>query len=209
MSDASHDQPNGFGSQASISERILACLGLIVFGAIVGIVAVLSEKSGTAITLLGLLFAMLGGSLVALFANSKLTERIRCHLGIAVGLISLGILIGIFAGFRLKATENFKPPAPAGGDKREPIIKINAGHQEQLKGLAQAAKSVLETLPQDDPNRESFDHLLVFLDYLETSDSKLENLEALAKMDAKYDKDGFSSKLKQFRAGLKEANVDK
>src|SRR5262245_36076931 len=82
--------------------RNVACVGLVLFGAVVGGVAALSEASGTATTLLGLLFGLLGGSLVSVFANPKLAERDRYLLGAAVGLISVGIIVGLGVSFALK-----------------------------------------------------------------------------------------------------------
>jgi len=133
---------------ASRREKWLGVGSLVLFGGVVGVVAVLSEKSGTGVTLLGLLFALMGGSLVSLFANPSLTERLRCQLGIAVGLISVGIALGMALAFTLKAdrvattTDQSRPPSP---------FVIHSSQQDQVRQLARACKTVLANIPENDP----------------------------------------------------------
>jgi hypothetical protein len=180
---------------------VAACVGLVLFGAVVGIVAALSVASGTATTLLGLLFALIGGSLVSLFANSKLTEKDRAVLGCAVGLIALGTLLGLSAGFGLKKTEaGGGTGASTGGGS--PVFVIHSTNQDKLTKVKKACKAVLDGLPENDPNRARLEEFFHYLDFLDpaSAKSKLDSIDAiLSGGDEKYNKDAFVSKFREFR----------
>lgn len=92
----------------------VAVLSLLTFGGTIGLITALSRAQGTAITLLGLVFALVGGSVVALYKGTDFTDAQRRGIFRAAGLTSAGILLGLFSGFGLRALELyvFKPNRP-------------------------------------------------------------------------------------------------
>ena len=73
--------------------------GAAAFGVAVGVLTALSTATGTVVTLLGLLFAMIGGSLLALFRRSELSPAGRRGVLDLAGAVSLGIVVGLYLGF--------------------------------------------------------------------------------------------------------------
>jgi hypothetical protein len=127
---------------ASSSLLKWACVSLCLFGFVVGVVSTLSTASGTATTLLGLLFALIGGSVVSLFTNKDLSENDRNKMAIAVGLISLGIVFGLGMGFFLKYLESRgreNPPPIAKDEKKQPedprIFEVHSTNVERIDRL--------------------------------------------------------------------------
>lgn len=179
--------------------RTVACAGLLLFGFVVGSVVALSQAPGTATTLLGLLFGLMGGSLVSLFANPRLTERDRYLLGAAVGLISVGIVVGLGVGFALKKLEAGAVAHNPEG-KGNPVIAIHSHEQLKVTRVKQACKSVLDKLPKDDPNYPKFERLYQYLDYTESLQANLDEIsEILKSNNERYERDAFKSKFEDFR----------
>jgi hypothetical protein len=77
--------------------------GLLVFGVLIGILAALSTAAGTTLTLLGLLFALIGGSLLSWFDREKgVQTRDRNILLAYSGNLAVGGIMGLGVGFGLR-----------------------------------------------------------------------------------------------------------
>lgn len=76
--------------------------GLAAFGMVIGILAGLSTASGTTATLLGLLFASIGGTFLELFNNTRISEENRPLLLIYSGWFSAGMIGGLLLSFGLR-----------------------------------------------------------------------------------------------------------
>jgi hypothetical protein len=73
--------------------------GALAFGVAIGVLTALSTATGTVIALLGLLFPLVGGSLVTLFKGTEMTAEGRAGVLRVGGLVSLGIIVGLYLGF--------------------------------------------------------------------------------------------------------------
>jgi hypothetical protein len=91
------------GAQRTNQRQVVGAL--ITFGITVGVLTALSEGDGTAIALLGLLFTLIGGSLISLYKGDALKPKQRDDAIKAAGVLSLGILAGLTVGFSAKLTE--------------------------------------------------------------------------------------------------------
>lgn len=75
---------------------------LFLFGAALGLMAAVSTQVGTTATLIAALVGLVGGSLVALYQNVTLSTEGQNRVIQAAGLISLGLIVGLYSGFRLR-----------------------------------------------------------------------------------------------------------
>lgn len=89
----------------------MSSYGLAYFGLLVGVLTSLSEATGTATTLIGFLFAMIGGSLLVLFDKTKHSERETKSTLEAIGQVSLFAIVGLGSGFLLRGVDRgfFQP----------------------------------------------------------------------------------------------------
>lgn len=77
------------------------CLAPLTFGATIGLLASFSTAKGLTVTLVGLLFTMIGGSVLSWFDKTKLAPRNRFLFLTVMGFTSGGVIVGILAGFVL------------------------------------------------------------------------------------------------------------
>jgi hypothetical protein len=90
-----------------MARTIWSYWGLFVFGTAIGIMTALSRDTGVTATLLGLLFTLIGGSLLAWYTTKQpssggaqaISEDTRRGLSNGVGLVSSGLLLGLLVGF--------------------------------------------------------------------------------------------------------------
>jgi hypothetical protein len=96
---------------------------LIFFGMLIGVLTAVNETTGLTATLVGLLFALIGGSLVGWYRgvasaeqgpNGRLTPSQVKGVAKGAGTIALGGLIGLLLGFGLKTLDLFliRPNVP-------------------------------------------------------------------------------------------------
>src|ERR1700733_4856135 len=79
-------------------------LGAIAFGLVIGVMTVLSRQNGATATLIGLLFALFGGSLTALVR--QLAAGDRQWIMATTGCMAGGVLVGLLFGFGLTVLES-------------------------------------------------------------------------------------------------------
>lgn len=75
---------------------------LALFGALIGLLTTLSTAAGTTVTLIGLLFALIGSSILSWFDKQKISDADRPFLLAYAGHFALGTLIGLVIGFGLR-----------------------------------------------------------------------------------------------------------
>lgn len=78
---------------------------LLPFGLVIGLLTALSTHVGITSTLIGLLFAAVGGSFIGWFNGNSLPALERRLLARYVCTMSVGLLIGLFVAFGLKAAD--------------------------------------------------------------------------------------------------------
>lgn len=84
--------------------------GLGMFGLAIGFMGALSQANGTTVTLFGLLFALIGGSLAPYFsktaAKTAFDPAKRYEFFNALGLFSVGLIAGLFCGFSYQTLDS-------------------------------------------------------------------------------------------------------
>jgi hypothetical protein len=96
---------------------------LIFFGMLIGVLTAVNETTGLTATLVGLLFALIGGSLVGWYrgvasddkgSNGRLTPSQVKSVARGAGTIAIGGLLGLLLGFGLKTFDLFliRPNVP-------------------------------------------------------------------------------------------------
>jgi hypothetical protein len=81
-------------------------LGAIAFGAAIGLMTALTEREGATATLVGLLFALFGGSLTGLVKPDAFKGAARDWVLAATGCIAAGIIFGLGIGLLLKSLDD-------------------------------------------------------------------------------------------------------
>lgn len=77
-----------------------ACL--VFFGAVIGVLTALNQQAGSATTLIATLVTLIGGSLASLYRPKDLPPEAGGWIVQAIGLVSIGILMGLLGGFSLR-----------------------------------------------------------------------------------------------------------
>jgi hypothetical protein len=139
---------------------VRALLGAGAFGACVGVMTALSTANGTVITLLGLMFALIGGSLVALFKPTEVKPAARRGVFDLAGAISVGLIAGLYLGFatryvdlqlQLRVAEQYAATRPVTADAATrpaaPVVPpLNAGFPPRFTALQGANATKLAGL---------------------------------------------------------------
>lgn len=74
-------------------------VGMIWFGAMIGVLAAVSSQAGTTAALLGLLFTLAGGTFLAWFKPEALGPEDRPVMVSLLGKLGGGVILGVAAGF--------------------------------------------------------------------------------------------------------------
>jgi hypothetical protein len=77
------------------------------FGVFLGLLAAVSTAVGTTITLIGLLFTLVGGSFLTWYRADALKDHQRAELVGLIGWIGTGCLAGLLGGFGLQFVRDF------------------------------------------------------------------------------------------------------
>ncbi len=77
------------------------------FGTFLGLLTAVSTAAGTTVTLIGLLFTLVGGSLLAWYRPDALTGPQRTQMVGHIGAIGKGGLTGLLVGFAFQFTRDF------------------------------------------------------------------------------------------------------
>ena len=93
---------NIWRAMVKASAAVWQAFCLWLFGAAIGVMAALNEQVGATTTLIAALFVFVGGSLSALYRPPNLDADSRKWIVQAMGLVSLGLLIGLLGGFQLR-----------------------------------------------------------------------------------------------------------
>ena len=131
--------------------------GAVWLGLTAGVLTALTTDNGMTATLVGLLFAMIGGSVVPLFrAPEKPADDsgpVSLDASVAgvfslLGGVCVGILIGLLVGFALKVVDGFvlQPRLIQARVKAIPQTLLDAAEREP-QSAAQVIESVLQNLP--------------------------------------------------------------
>jgi hypothetical protein len=80
----------------------MSASGLVVFGTTIGLLSALSSAAGTTSALIGLLFALVGGSILTWFDKNKVADANLPMLTKSAGWIGGGILLGVLLGISLR-----------------------------------------------------------------------------------------------------------
>ncbi len=134
-------------------------LWLAPFGLIIGLLAALSTYDGTTYTLIGLLFAAVGGSLVAWFRETPLPALERRLLVIYVCALSCGLFLGLVIGIGLRAYG--------------PAITTDAASAAEQVEIRKLRKTIVDKLTTEvadgEWNSSSWPRTELVLKYLESS----------------------------------------
>jgi hypothetical protein len=79
--------------------------GLIFFGLLIGVLTALSTAAGTTATLIGLLFAVIGGSFLTWFRPGDIDSASRNSVVLYSGHLGGGAVLGLLLGFGLRALD--------------------------------------------------------------------------------------------------------
>jgi hypothetical protein len=156
--------------------------GLRWFGVTIGLMTALTETAGAVAALVGLLFALIGGSLLALYrGEDKVPANQRRLLFRQAGCVAAGILIGLFFGFGLRFVDNavLRPlaslvaskihaPATITGDARSKaasqpsnVALHGYGRQELLELAARCERLAEDAKTKREPNLTESDQSLL------------------------------------------------
>lgn len=91
---------------------------IALFGSVVGLMTCLTVTPGASAALVALIFAMTGGSFLAFFVPKMISRENRQDILIMVGILSFGVLVGLFAGFLLR----FLDPFPSSDSIQQPSV---------------------------------------------------------------------------------------
>ena len=91
----------------AVFQTVDANRGLVWFGVSIGVLSALNVTAGATAALVGLLFAFVGGSLLALYqGEDRLPADRRRLLFAQAGQVSKGLILGLFLGFGLRFFDN-------------------------------------------------------------------------------------------------------
>ena len=78
---------------------------MLLFGVLLGLLAAMSAFAGTTSALIGLLFALAGGSLVGWYKKVELTDEQVSKIVAHIQRLSVGVIVGLGIGFGLKLAD--------------------------------------------------------------------------------------------------------
>ncbi len=88
-----------------MSKLSVVPIALFLLGLVLGVLAGLSTAAGTAAAIIALLGTLVGGSLLTWFNPNNLSDEQRTPVALGVCSLSVGCLVGLGAGFFLRATD--------------------------------------------------------------------------------------------------------
>jgi ElaB/YqjD/DUF883 family membrane-anchored ribosome-binding protein len=151
---------------------------LLAFGIVLGILTVLSTASGISTTLIGLLAALIGGSLLTWFQPAQLPGDKLSTMAFGVLGLSIGCLVGGAGGFILKLHDPLVDVS--GQQSTEAAMHLrdaaaaaaDAARNNLLQSVYSRAQSVIVADPADsDPTIKRVSGLLQAVSTLRTADS--------------------------------------
>lgn len=143
---------------------VFAAFGLVTFGSVIGLMTGLSDTKGTVATLFGLLFALVGGSFAALFKDKEVPPDRRRGMMHATGLVSLGIMVGLFGAFGLRVwDEQRRAFVVAGVPKSQPttgsVVRLHGALTTEQQRFAAELGSALGRTDLKDEDRKDLQAL--------------------------------------------------
>jgi hypothetical protein len=182
-----------------------AAASLLTFGVTIGVMTALSDAKGTVVTLFGLLFALIGGSLVSLYKGDGLTAPQREGMFHAAGWLAGGILLGLVLGFLAKVAEAkwFPTPEsslgkhaeaedmhpaskPSGG---QPILVLHETETDKIAALRNALRVQLKDQSlsaQQSATLRSLEKLIDSADFIKTVPEAAEMVHASTNLQATF-----------------------
>ncbi|BBM86226.1 hypothetical protein [Candidatus Uabimicrobium amorphum] len=181
---------DGNASIENLPTKVFGIIGVILFGLVIGLFTHLSKGPGTTATLIGLLFALIGGSLVPLFQGTNFSEMKRLRMFIFAGLISLGLLLGLWIGIslRIHSQTDFMPGISEEIKQKRLAAKqteLDLEKDIQVKKIQMEKALILEELGLD--KKSDIANNLVLLKWEKTK-QLLENLDTYMKTKKISDK---------------------
>ena len=109
---------------------------MMLFGILIGVLTGLSTAVGTTSTLIGLLFALIGGSLMGWYNNTTLTATQLLDIKTTVKEISIGMLVGLCCAFAFRGVDaKLIQPSLASGPNQDPALRQQVDTQARVHTL--------------------------------------------------------------------------
>jgi hypothetical protein len=126
--------------------------GLLAFGVMIGILTALSTAAGTTVTLLGLLFALIGGSLLSWVNTTTIPREERAVLIGYAGQVATGVILGLFLGFALHWWDQTSLQPAIIREQNKAIAESLAGPVGQIEALLKRAQAMSQLSEADKKN---------------------------------------------------------
>jgi len=166
------------GQQIPKSVRWWIFGALFAFGIVLGILTVLSTATGISTTLIGLLAALIGGSLLTWYQPTQLPQDKLIAMAVGVLGLSGGCLVGGGFGFLLKLNDPLVDVS--GQQKTEAVMRLrdaaaaaaDVSRSKLLESVYSRAESVIAADPaESEPTLKRVSGLLQTVSSLRTSES--------------------------------------